>query len=36
MFIPTKGWHFWAVMGGIAAIGLLGFLLTFVEWAPRP
>jgi hypothetical protein len=29
MFIPTEGWHFWAIIGGIAAIDLLGILLVF-------
>ena len=29
MFIPTEGWHFWAIIGGIASIGLLGILLVY-------
>ncbi len=28
MVIPTEGWHFWARLGGLAAIGLLGLLLV--------
>jgi hypothetical protein len=29
MFTPTEGWHFWAIIGSIAALGLLGVLLVF-------
>jgi len=37
MFIPSEGWHFWVVIGGIAAIGLLGVLILLGgQFAPEP